>query len=158
MGFSSEASQVKFHTTLELHGKSATGFEVPEEVVTALAAGKRPSVRVTINRHTYRSSVASMGGRFMVGVSTENRAAAGVAAGEVHEVELELDTAPREVIVPADFAAALDAERDARELFDRLSYSDKRWHVEAILGAKRPETRQRRIERSVALLRQGRAR
>lgn len=149
---------MRFRATLELAGKTATGFEVPATVVAELGAGKRPPVKVTINGYTYRNTVAAMGGRFMLGVSAEHRAAAGVAAGDEVDVELELDTAPREVVVPDDFATALAAEPAARECFDALSYSNKRWHVESISGAKKPETRQRRIAKSVAVLREGRAR
>jgi uncharacterized protein YdeI (YjbR/CyaY-like superfamily) len=98
-----------------------------------------------------------MGGRYMVGVSAEHRAGAGVAGGDEVDVDLELDTAPREVSVPADLAAALDAEPEARRTFDGLSYSNKSWHVLQVEGAKTDETRQRRIARSVDLLKQGRA-
>ena len=90
-----------------------------------------------------------MGGTYMVGVSAENRAGAGVAGGDEVDVDIELDTAPREVTVPADFAAALDAEPDAQRTFDRLSNSNKGWHVSSIEGAKTDETRQRRIAKSV---------
>ena len=149
---------MKFRATLELGGKTATGIEVPIEVVDALGSGKRPAVRVTIKDHTYRSTVASMGGRFMLPVSAENRESAGVAAGDEFDVDLELDSEPREVTVPADFAAALKREAKAKKFFDGLSYSKKRWHVLSIEGAKSPETRQRRIEKSIGMLREGRAR
>ncbi|MEA2844373.1 MAG: hypothetical protein QOJ69_2044, partial [Actinomycetota bacterium] len=98
---------MRFRTTLELGGKTATGIRVPDEVVEGLGSGKRPPVRVTINGHTYRSTVAVMGGAFMVGVSAEERSKAGVAAGDEVDVDIELDTEPREVVVPPDFAAAL---------------------------------------------------
>lgn len=146
------------HTTLLQTGPTATGIEVPEEVVTALGAGKRPPVVVTINGHTYRNTIAVMGGVYMLGVSAEHRAAAGVAGGQQIDVNLELDTAPREVEVPADFAAALDAEPAARKTFDGLSYSNRSWHVLQVTGAKSDETRRRRIEKSVEMLREGRAR
>ncbi|HET9541274.1 MAG TPA: YdeI/OmpD-associated family protein, partial [Candidatus Limnocylindria bacterium] len=139
-------------------GKTATGINVPAEVVEALGGGKRPRVTVTINGHTYRSSVAVLGGRYMLGVSAENRAAAGVEGGQDVDVELELDTAPREVTVPPDFAAALAAEPAAQATFDGLSYSNKSWHVLQIDGAKTDETRQRRIAKSVEALRDGRVR
>ena len=106
---------MKFRAIIKTTGKTAAGIEVPEEIVTALGAGKRPAVTVTINGHTYRSSIAVVSGAFMVGVSAENRAAASVAGGDEVDVELALDTAPREVIVPDDFASALDAEPKARE-------------------------------------------
>jgi hypothetical protein len=149
---------VRFRTTIEQGGKTATGIQVPEEVVQALGSGKRPAVKVTINGYSYRSTVAVLGGRYMVGVSAEHRAGAGVAGGDEVEVDIDLDTAPREVTVPADLAAALDTEPEARRTFDGLSYSNKSWHVLQVEGAKTDETRQRRITRSVDLLKQGRAR
>ena len=149
---------MRFRATLETEGKTATGINVPAEVVDALGAGKRPRVTVTINGHTYRSSVAVLGGRYMLGVSAENRAAAGVEGGQDVDVDLELDTAPREVTVPSDFAAALALEPAAQATFDGLSYSNKSWHVLQIDGAKTDETRQRRIAKSVQALRAGRVR
>ncbi len=141
---------------IELGGKTATGIRVPAEVVEELGPGKRPPVRVTINGHTYRSTVAVMGGQFMVGVSAENRAAAGVAAGDEVDVDIELDTEPRQVEVPLDFAAVLDRDPGAKRHFDRLSYSNRRRHVLSIEEAKTPETRERRIVKAVATLREGR--
>ena len=149
---------MRFRTTIEQGGKTATGIQVPEEVIQALGSGKRPAVTVTINGYTYRSTVAVLGGRYMVGVSAEHRAGAGVAAGDEVEVDVDLDTAPRAVDVPADFAAALAAEPEARRTFDGLSYSNKSWHVLQVEGAKTDETRQRRITKSVDTLKQGRAR
>ncbi|HKO32840.1 MAG TPA: YdeI/OmpD-associated family protein [Candidatus Limnocylindria bacterium] len=149
---------MRFRATLETEGKTATGINVPVEVVDALGAGKRPRVTVTINGHTYRSSVAVLGGRYMLGVSAENRAAAGVEGGQEVDVELELDTAPREVAVPPDFAAALAAEPAAQATFDGLSFSNRSWHVLQIDGAKTDETRQRRIAKSVEALRAGKVR
>jgi hypothetical protein len=148
---------MRFQAILELAGKTATGFQVPEDIVTALGAGRRPPVRVTINDHTYRSTVAVMGGRILVGVSAENRTAAGVTAGEMLDITLELDTEPREVTVPDDLAAALDAEPEARRFFDTLSYSKKRWFTESVTAAKKPETRQRRVTDALTLLRAGKS-
>jgi hypothetical protein len=116
---------MRFHTTILQGDKTATGIRIPDEVVEALGAGKRPPIRVTINGFTYRSTVAVMGGAYMVGVSAENRAGAGVAGGDEVDVDIELDTAPREVTVPADFAKALDAEPAARGTFEGLSNSNK---------------------------------
>ncbi|GAA1638270.1 hypothetical protein GCM10009733_039300 [Nonomuraea maheshkhaliensis] len=146
---------MRFRTTIELNGKTATGIEVPAAVVEEFGAGKRPAVTVTINEHTYRSTVATMGGRFMLPLSAENRQAAGVAAGDEVEVELAADTAPRQVEVPADLAGALDRAPEARAFFESLSYSGKRRYVLAIEGAKKPETRQRRIADTVAKLTAG---
>ena len=149
---------MRFRTTLEQGGKTATGIRVPDEIVEALGAGRRPPVRVTINGHTYRSTVAVMGGASMISVSAENRAAAGLNAGDEIDVDLELDTSPRELTLPDDLAAALDAEPEARRYFDGLSYSKRQWHVLSVSGAKTDETRQRRVAKSVAMLREGRAR
>jgi len=149
---------MRFHTTILQGDKTATGIRIPDEVVEALGAGKRPPIRVTINGFTYRSTVAVMGGAYMVGVSAENRAGAGVAGGDEVDVDIELDTAPREVTVPADFATALDAEPEARRTFDDLSNSNKGWHVFQVEGAKTDETRQRRIGKSIEALREGRVR
>jgi hypothetical protein len=149
---------MRFRTTILQGDKTATGIRVPAEVVEALGSGKRPKVKVTIRGYTYRSSVAVMGGDYMIGVSAENRAGAGVAGGDEVDVDLELDTEPREVTVPPDFAKALDAEPAARRTFDGLSYSNKSWHTLQIAGAKSDETRQRRIAKSVEALRDGRPR
>jgi hypothetical protein len=149
---------VRFRATLEQSGKTATGVEVPSTVVDGLGAGKRPAVWVTINGHSYRSSIASMGGRFMLGVSAENREKARVAGGDVIDVDVQLDTAPRTVDVPKDFAAALRKEPKAKATFDGLSYSNQGWHVSSIEGAKTEETRQRRIAKSIAALRDGKPR
>ena len=149
---------MRFHTTILRSGKTATGIRVPDEIVEALGSGRRPAVRITINGFTYRSTVAVMDGVYMVGVNAENRAAAGVAGDDEVDVDIELDTAPREVIVPAELAAALDAAPDARRTFDGLSYSNKLWHVLQVTGARTDETRQRRIAKSVAMLKEGRIR
>ena len=149
---------MRFEGTLLLSGKTATGFEVPADVIASLGPGKKPAVTVTLNGgYTYRSSVGSMGGKFMLPVSGEHRAGAGIAAGDRVEVDLELDTQPREVSVPDDLSAALDAEPTARSFFDGLSYSNKLRHVLAIDGAKTAETRQRRIEKAVGMFREGKS-
>jgi len=146
---------VKFRATIELAGKTATGIEVPAAVVAKLGSSKKPAVRVTIKTYTYRSTVASMGGRFMLPISAEVREAAGVAAKDKVEVDVELDTAPREVTVPADFSRALTREPAAKRFFEGLSFSNKQRIVIAIEAAKAPETRQRRIAKSVSSLREG---
>ncbi len=147
---------MRFRTTIRLEGKTATGFRVPPEVVEALGRGKRPPVRVTIGGHVYRSTVAAYGDVFMIPLAAEHRDAAGVAAGDEVEVDLELDTEPREVTVPSDLAEALAREPDAERFFGGLSYSNRRRFVLSIEDARTPETRQRRVARSVELLREGR--
>ncbi|MFJ6940013.1 YdeI/OmpD-associated family protein [Streptomyces sp. NPDC101132] len=129
------------------------GLLVPPEVVEALGEGSRPPVTITINGHSWKSRVAYLRGRHLIGLSHANRRASEVEIGEEIEVELELDTEPRVVVEPADFAQALDAEPAARAAYDNLTHSRKREHVRAIESAKLPETRQRRIEKAVATLR-----
>jgi len=147
---------MRFRVEILTTGKTAAGFVVPAEVMAALGAGKKPAVQVTINGHTYRSTVATIEGRPMIGVSAENRAAAEVEGGQTVDVDLELDTAPRTVDVPEDFAAALAPFPAARAFFDGLNYSERRWFVLGIDDAKTPETRQRRIDKAVDRLRSGR--
>lgn len=138
-----------FTTTLLLDG-SNTGVEVPPAVVEALGAGKRAPVVVTVNGHTYRSTLAVMGGRHLIPFSAAHRRETGLAGGDPIEVTLELDTAPRVVEVPADLAAALDAAPGARAAFDALSPSARKAHVTAVEGAKAAETRARRVAAVVA--------
>lgn len=147
---------MRLRVTIEGTGKTAAGIEVPAEIVAGLGPSKRPAVRVTINGYTYRSSIASMGGRYMLGVSAETRERAGIAAGDEVDVDIELDTDPREATVPADFADALDRDANARRFFDGLSYSNKRRFLIPIDEAKTPETRERRIAKAVGTLREHR--
>ncbi|MGW1341644.1 YdeI/OmpD-associated family protein [Kribbella sp. NPDC002412] len=149
---------MKFTAELEGTGKTAAGFEVPAEIVEALGGGAHPKVSVTVNGFTFRTSIARMGGRYLLGVSGERRTAAGVAAGDVLEVDVVLDTAPREVDVPEEFAAALAGDAKAQEFWQTLSYSKQQWHVLQVTGAKTEETKARRIEKSIGMLREGQAR
>lgn len=149
---------MKFRAELESTGKTTAGFEVPESVVEALGGGKHPKIVATVNGFAFRTSIASMGGRYVFGVSADRRMEAGIQAGEVHDVDVELDTAPREVDVPADFVTALHQNPAAKAFWDTLSYSDKSWHALQIAGAKKPETRSARINKSISLLAEGRAR
>jgi hypothetical protein len=147
---------VRFRATVELGGKTATGFEVPADVVARLGSGKRPAVRVTVGAHTYRSTIAVMGGRFMLPLSAENRAAAGVAAGEEVEVDLAPDLLPRTVEVPDDLAALLAADPAARSTFDGLAPGQRKEWVRWVTEAKRPETRADRLAKTVEALAAGR--
>ena len=144
---------MRFESTVELGGKTATGIPIPDEVIEALGSGKRPPVVITVNGHTYRTTAVRMGGRFLVPLSAENREAAGVAAGEDITVDLEADTAPREVTLPDDLAAAMDDE--ARAAYDGLSYTHRKEWVRWVEEAKKPETRTTRIEKTVTGLREG---
>ncbi len=141
-----------FRATLDLAGKTATGVRVPDAVVEALGGGRQPLVHVALNGHAYRSKIAVRGGEYRLPVSAENRAAAGVAAGDEVEVALALDTDPREIELPADLAAALAAAPAARGAYDALSASRKQAHVLSVESARTPETRERRIAKVVETL------
>jgi hypothetical protein len=141
---------MRFRATILTAGKTATGIPVPDDILASLGAGKRPAVSVTINGYTYRTTIGSVDGRPMIPLSAENRADAGVAGGDAVEVEIALDT--------ADFTAALERDPQAKRTFDGLSYSMRNYHVQQIEGAKTPETRQRRIEKSIATLHEGKPR
>ena len=144
---------MRFRATLETNGRTATGIEVPTSVVDALAAGKRPPVRVTLHKHTYRTTVARMGGRFLVPVSAEVRKAAGVTAEDELDVGIELDDAPRTVEVPADLAAALAEAPAAAQAWEKLAYTHQKEWARSVEDAKKPETRARRIAAAVEALR-----
>ena len=108
---------------------------------------------ITINGYTYRTTAVRMGGRFFVPLSAENREGAGVAAGDDIAVDIDPDTAPREVAMPDDLAAAMDDA--ARAAYDVLSYTHRKEWVRWVEEAKKPETRATRIEKTVAGLREG---
>lgn len=145
---------VTFETTLAGSGGKA-GIVVPEHAIHELAAGKRPPVLVDLNGYEYRSTVAVMSSQYMIGVSAAVRTATGLAAGDPLRVTLTLAESPREVDIPADLAGALAADPDLGAFFASLSNSLKRYHVDNINGAKTPSTRQRRIDKALALFRSG---
>jgi hypothetical protein len=147
-----------FRTVIQLSGKTATGIEIPPDVIDALDGGKKPPVRVTIEGYTYQSTVASRGGRYLVGINAENRERAGVSAGDTVDVGIELDTGSRELPVPPDLAEALRREPAAEAFFATLTPSQRKWFILDIEGAKKPETRQRRVEKAVSMLREKRKR
>jgi hypothetical protein len=130
-------------------------IEVPLDVPAVFGRARAP-VRGTINGHPFRSTVAVYGGRYYLPVRRELREAAGVAAGDAVVVELEADEQPRSVDPPADLAGALAADPEAGAAFAGLSFTHQREYVEWVTGAKREETRRRRVEQAVAMLRDGR--
>ena len=142
---------MKFSTSIFLDGNN-TGIEVPAEVVAQLGSGKRPAVNVTVSGFSYRSTVAPMGGKYLIPLSAARRAEAGVKGGDVVEVELTLDTTPRVVELPADFASVLAGEPTAKAFFETLSYSNKLKHVLSITDAKTDETRRKRIAKAMDTL------
>ncbi len=147
-------NSTSFRATVELGGKTATGIEVPADVVAALGSSKRPAVLITIAGHSYRTTVASMGGRFLVPLNAENRAAAGVIAGEHVDVEIQLDTTPRVVTLPPDLDAALADDPAARKFFESLSFTQRKEWVRWIGEAKRTPIRTSRINQTIVALRE----
>ncbi|MCI1752312.1 MAG: YdeI/OmpD-associated family protein [Flavobacteriales bacterium] len=143
---------VRFKTEIKTAGKTATGIEIPSEVISKLGTSKKPAVQVTLKGYTYRSTVAVMGGKFMVSVSADVRENAGVVGGETVDVQIQLDTAPREVELPPELAALLKKDGMAKANFDKLSYSKKKVHALAISTAKTPETLVKRIAKVKAEL------
>jgi hypothetical protein len=145
---------VSFRTTLLGAGGNNVGIVVPEEVVLGFDRGKRVPVVVTIDGgYTYRNTIASMGGRFLISFNAETRAATGRGAGDEVEVTLEVDDAPRTVEVPAELAAAFAADQDAAKAWDALSYSKQRAHATAVESAKSDDTRARRVQGVIEALR-----
>jgi hypothetical protein len=142
---------VKFSTTMFQMGNN-TGIEVPAEVLAALDAGKRPPVVVNVNGYEYRSTVAPMGGKYLLPFSADRRKESGINGGDAIDVELTLDTAPRTVEIPDDLQSALNSSASAGAAWDKLSYTHKKEHVRSVLDAKKAETRTRRIAAVIAKL------
>jgi hypothetical protein len=140
---------MEFSTTILASGKNNTGIPVPESVVTALDRGKRIPVVVTIGGHSYRSSIVFYTGQYLIALSAENRAAAGVAAGDTVVVGVELDEAPREVELPDALAAALAGDADAAAAFAALSFTNKKRIATSIQDAKTDATRERRLAKAL---------
>ena len=145
---------MKYKTTILQIGNN-TGIEVPPEVVDGLGGGKKPAVVVTIGSYSYRSTVAMMGGKFLISLSSARRAESGLNGGDAIEVDLELDTAPREVTVPQELSVAMAGDAAAKAFFETLSYSNKLKHAQSVADAKTPETRAKRVEKAMEMLRAG---
>jgi hypothetical protein len=141
-----------FETILIRAGKTATGIEVPPEIVASLSTSKKPAVKVSFNGYEYRSTIAVMGGKFMIPVSAERRAGAKIKGGDNLTVTLELDTEPRILEIPEDLAMAFEQNASAKEKFEVLSYSQKRVHTLSVEGAKTPETRAKRVAKAIEAL------
>ncbi|GIE27041.1 hypothetical protein Ait01nite_000860 [Actinoplanes italicus] len=139
-------------------GGNTTGFRIPDAFVADLGGGGRPKVVVRTGGFEFRSSIARMSGEYWLGVSAERRTAGGLEGGQTYDLEITLDDAPRTVEVPEDLAEALAAEPDAKAFWDKMSFSNQRWHAEQLTSAKTDETRARRLAKSLDLLRAGKAR
>lgn len=144
---------VTFTTRLEPRGPAAAVVLDETQVAVVGEGARRFPVRATVNGYTWRTSVARMGGEFLVGLSREVRQGAGVEAGDEVEVTLELDTAPRDVEVPAALAAGLAADPQAKAVFDAMAFTHRKEYARWIAEAKRDETRQRRVEQAVGMIR-----
>jgi hypothetical protein len=147
---------MRFTTTIVSGTGNTTGIEVPEEVVASLGPGRRYPVSVSLRGYTYRSTVAPMGGVYMISLSAENRTAAGVEGGDEVEVDVELDTAPRVIEVPEPLAEALVADPAAKAFFESLSYSKQQRYTLPVKDAKTDETRERRVTKAMDALREQR--
>ncbi|WP_329006032.1 YdeI/OmpD-associated family protein [Kribbella sp. NBC_00709] len=141
-----------FEGRITVNDGGGAWVEVPGEVVAALGGGGRIPVQATFDGVAYRGSVASMGGCMALGILKGIRSELGKGDGDAVTVTVERDTAERTVEVPDDLAAVL-AKEGLRATFDQLSFSHRREHVQAITDAKKPETRQRRIDKAVEMLR-----
>jgi hypothetical protein len=153
----SSPPSVTFNTTLSAFGKN-TGIVVPPELIAELGAGNRPQVSVDLNGHVFTTTVGVMSGQHLLSVSAALRATTGLSGGDLVQVTLTLNSAPRAVNVPEDFAASLGAAPGAREFFDSLANSLQRFHIDNVNAAKSDETRVRRIEKAVGLFLQGKSR
>jgi hypothetical protein len=147
-----QQDELNFTTIIKQTGKTTTGIEVPAEIMDGLGGGKKPPVCVTLNGYTYRSTVAVMGGAYMISLSAEHRTGAGVAGGDTVVITLRPDTAPRVLEVPEELQQALDANKAAKEKFESLSYSNKQRYTLPVKDAKTEETRRKRIEKAIAEL------
>ena len=143
--------KMKFKTKILQIGNN-TGINVPDEIITKLDAGKKPPVVITLNKYTYRSTVAVMAGRYMVSLSAENRKNANVKGGDELEITISLDTEPRTVELPADFQKVLDKHKQAKASFDKLAPGKKKAMVLSITDAKTEGTRIKRIDKALASL------
>lgn len=142
---------MKYKTKILQFGNN-TGIEVPEGIVLSFGMGKKPPVVVTLNDYTYRSTIAVMGGKYLISLSAEHRKNAMVAGADELEITIELDTEPRTVELPVDFSQALDKNKSAKINFEKLSHSKKKAIILSITVAKTEETRQKRIEKAIETL------
>jgi hypothetical protein len=132
----------------------AAAVVLTDEQVAAVGEGaKRFPVVATVEGYTWRTTVARMRGEFLLGLSREVREGAGVEAGDTVDLQLELDTKPREVDVPEALATALAGDANARAAYEKLSYTHRKEYARWIAEAKRDETRERRVAKAIEQLR-----
>lgn len=145
-------TQKTFTATLTQDPDSAAcGIALPFNPKDLFGKARAP-VTATINGHTWRTTTAPMSGSFWIPVSKPNRTAAGIAPGDKVTVTLALDDQPRVVKPPTDLAAALRADPTAAAAWKKLSYTHQKEHVQALVDARKPETRQRRLAKTLEML------
>jgi hypothetical protein len=149
---------INFTARLQARGPAAAAVLDDEQVAVVGEGARRFPVTATVNGYTWRTSVARMGGEFLVGLSREVREGAGVQAGDEVEVSLALDTAPREVEVPEALAAALADDPQAGAAFERMAFTHRKEYARWVAEAKREETRQRRVQQAVEMIKAGKTR
>jgi hypothetical protein len=149
---------IQFTAQLQPRGPAAAVVLDEDQVATVGEGAKRFPVVATVNGYTWRTSVARMGGEFLLGLNREVREGAGAQAGDEVEVRLELDAAPREVEVPEALAAALAADPQAQASFEGMAFTHRKEYARWITEAKREETRQRRVQQAVEMIRAGKTR
>jgi hypothetical protein len=146
-----KSKPVTFQTILLQTGKNTTGIEVPAQIIEVLGGGKRPLVKVKVDDYSYRSAVAVMEGKYMISMSAAHREAGGFQGGDPVDVTLELDTEPRTVEIPEDLKNAM-VEGKVMEAYEKSAPSMKKEYVRWVQEAKAPETRARRIDKTVEKL------
>jgi hypothetical protein len=149
---------IRFRAQLQRRGPAAAIVLDDAQVAAVGEGAKRFPVVATVNGYTWRTSVARMGGEFLVGLSREVRDSAGVQAGDEAEVTITLDGAPREVDVPEALAVALAADPAAAAAFDRMAFTHRKEYARWVAEAKREETRQRRVAQALEMIRAGKTR
>jgi hypothetical protein len=150
--------KVHFTTNLQPRGNASAVILDDTQVAAVGEGAKRFPVVATINGYTWRTSVTRMGGEFLLGLNKEVRQGAGVGTGDEVDVIVELDSAPREVEVPEALAAALTANPEVKAIFDRMAFTHRKEYARWIADAKQEQTRQRRLEQAMEMIRAGKTR
>lgn len=149
---------IRFQAQLQPRGHAAAVVLDDTQVAIVGEGAKRFPVVATVNGYTWRTSVARMGGEFLLGLNREVRHAAGVESGNQVNVSIKLDLVPREVEVPEALAAALAADPQAQASFEGMAFTHRKEYARWVANAKREETRQRRVQEALNLIRAGRTR
>jgi Bacteriocin-protection, YdeI or OmpD-Associated/Domain of unknown function (DUF1905) len=149
---------IRFRARLQPRGPAAAVVLDDAQVAEVGEGARRFPVVATVNGYAWRTSVARMGGEFLVGLSREVRQGAGVQAGDEVDVTIELDSAPRDVEVPEALAAALAADPSAKAAFEGMAFTHRKEYARWVAEAKRDETRQRRVQQAVEMIRAGQTR